>query len=106
MTSIGTIGYNQSGEIFYEKYPALQFGPMTFNFSYNNRNYVLKVFYNMQAECLFYSILDEGQNLVQSQSMLVEYPTDLATSMTLRGMSLYMKDYELYFTEDLNEELS
>lgn len=105
MTNIGEIGYNKVGDAFYEVYPALRYGPMSFNFTHNKKNYIIKIFYNMQAECLFYSIIDEGQNIIQSQSMLVEYPTDLATSMDFRNMHIYMKDYLLYYTEDDDEVL-
>lgn len=101
MIELGEISYNESGGVFCEKYPALLYGTMRYNFEYNNDNYVIEVFYNTQAECLFYSVYNESGDVVQSQYMLKEN-TDLITDIRFLDKKIVLKNNKLYML-DLNE---
>lgn len=103
MIELGEISYNESGEFFYDKHPALLYGTMKYNFEYDNNNYVIEVFYNTQAECLFYNVYNESGEVVQSQYMLKEN-TDLITDMRFLTKRIVLKDNKLYIL-DLNESI-
>lgn len=94
---IGEIQYNEIGSYFWEIYPGLQQGILTYGFTHDKQSYTLEVFFNLQAQSLFYNIKNRSGDLMQSQMNLAFYPTNLLVNMDFRGSYLYVKDYEIHF---------
>lgn len=95
--TIGKITHNSVGKYFWEVYPGLQSGILSFNFTHDKTGYVLEVFYNLMAKSLFYNIKTQSGTIMQSQMNLASYPTNLLVNMDFRGGYLYYKDDELVY---------
>lgn len=96
---IGVIEYNAVGQYFWQMYPGLQNGVLSYSFTSQNETYTLEIFYNCPCNSLYYNIKNKANALIQSQMVLAEYPTNLLVAFELKGY-LYVKNYEIFY-EDL-----
>lgn len=97
MIKLGEINYNPLANNWLNRYPDLQNGQISFLFNHGGKNYNIRIYYNSQAEHLFYDILNINGNKLQSQCFLAEHPIDLIFCGELREVSLYYKNQAIYF---------
>lgn len=94
--TIGTIEYNNVGVYFWEIYPALQNGIISFSFTYNNEQYIIEIFYNTMAMELYYNIKNQSDDIFISQMQLAKN-INLLCHLDFNASLILNDDYTLEY---------
>ena len=91
MTLLSTfdLDYNETAVTEAGKFPTLTTGAISLSLSADNANYTAQILYNSVTKWLTLKVLDSSGNVLQGETFLNEFPTNLLLCSELIGYGLF-----------------
>lgn len=89
----------EKADTWIDSYPQLSLGYADFSFQFGNKLYVFRLQGNIPQRRLYFSILNQGGDYLQSFYPLVEFDTNLITNKKLNGARMFFYESKVYYKQ-------